>query len=108
MDQLLIEWQNVEALLKYAISAFIALSSAYGYLKAKGIKFASVEKVLEYREIKDSFVFIQKYISIAEITAIIKYISKESENAGKLTPEIKEKAFEMFVDALKSKESGHP
>lgn len=108
MEQLILEWQNVELLLKYISTFVLGILAFFGYLKQAGIKLASVEKVLEYRQIKDNFGFISKYISISEVVAIAEFLSKESEKAGKITPEIKEKAFDMFVEALKTKESGHP
>lgn len=114
MEQLIIEWQNLEVLMSYIVSFVLGIIAFFGYLKKAGIKLASVEKVLEYRQIKDSVGFIQKYISIAEIITIVKYVSEESEKineiTGKpkgLTGEIKEKAFEMFIDAMKTKEPGN-
>lgn len=106
MDQLIIQWNNVEALLRYGISFALGVFAFFGYLKQSGIKLASMEKVLEYRQIKEYVGFIQKYMSVAEVVAIVEYISKESGKAGKLTPEIKETAFEMFINAIKTEEPG--
>lgn len=64
MDQLMLEWQNVEIFLKYVTSFALGMIAFFGYLKQAGIKFATVEKALEYKELKNNFRILQKYLSI--------------------------------------------
>lgn len=115
MEQLIVEWQNIETILKYAISFVLGILAYFGYLKQAGIKLATVQKSLEYAELKNNFETLQKYISVSEIIAIVQYISTESEKideeTGKpkgVTKEIRGKAFGMFLEALKTEEPGHP
>ena len=107
MEAFVLEYNNAVALLKYAVIAFGSLTAAYGYLKAKGIKFATIEKVLEYRELQVLVSEIRCRISIKELLAILDYagglVKKRSEGKSVTVADL-EGLGKMVMDAMSTEE----
>jgi hypothetical protein len=104
MEQFVIEWQNVEALIKYSISFALGIFAFFGYLKQAGIKLAPFEKVNEYRELKELRDLLTKNISKEEFTQIVKFVIKVKKENKPVTMAVVSEAGKMLFDAITTEE----
>lgn len=104
METLIIEYNNLVALAKYAVIAFGSLSAAYGYLKARGVKFATFEKVAEYRELKEVAGILSKNISHNEFMAIVNVVLEKKQKKDSITVEDVAEVGKMLFDAVTTEE----
>jgi len=106
MEMLVIEYNNLVELLKIAITAFGSISACYVYLKSKGVKFASLDKVLEYRNLQNLMNALGKYVSPTEAINIFAFAASElAKNGGKLPDESEKQLIKMIKEAVSTPET---
>lgn len=99
MDTLLIEY------MKYGASAFLSLSTVFGYLKAKGVKFATLDKVAEYRQLKEVVKVLTNNISQEEFLAIIKVVMEKKQKKDSITVDDVAEVGKMLFQAVTTEEN---
>jgi isopropylmalate/homocitrate/citramalate synthase len=104
MEQLVLEWQNVELLLKYGSSFVLGILAFFGYLKKAGIKLAPMEKAIEYRELKELRDLITKNISKEEFLQIVRFVIQVKKENKPITVEVVSEAGKMLFDAITTEE----
>jgi hypothetical protein len=100
MEQLVIQWQNVEALIKYGVSFALGIFALFGYLKQAGIKLAPFEKAMEYKELKE----LTKNISKEEFLQIVKFVIQIKKDNKPVTMAVVSEAGKMLFDAITTEE----
>jgi hypothetical protein len=104
MEQLVVEWQNVELLLQYAVSFILGILALFGYLKKAGIRLASLDKVMEYQELKEMCELITKNISKDEFIQIVKFVIQVKKQNKPITMAVVSEAGKMLFDAISTEE----
>jgi len=106
---LVIDYQNTGELLKILISFSIGLfsfaSGLYAYLKKKGIKLASFDKVIEYRQLKDIVYALTENISKDEFLNIVNFVVEIKKDNKPITKAVVEQAGIMLFDAITTEEN---
>ena len=108
MEQLVIDYQNLEELFKLFVSFAIGfISFACGlqaYIKKKGIKLATFDKVEEYRELKEVAVVLSNNISKEEFLEIVSAVVEMKKSKKTITVEDVAMIGNMLVDAVTTEE----
>lgn len=108
MEQLVIDYQNLEELFELFVSFAIGfISFACGlqaYIKKKGIKLATFDKVEEYRELKEVAGILSNNISKKEFLTIVSTVVEMKKSKKTITVEDVAMIGNMLVDAVTTEE----
>ena len=108
MEQLVIDYQNLEELFKLFVSFAIGLISFAGglkvYFQKRGIKLATFDKVEEYRDLKEVAVVLSNNISKEEFLEIVSAVVEMKKSKKTITVEDVAMIGNMLVDAVTTEE----
>lgn len=104
MEQLVIDYQNLEELFKLFVSFAIGLISFAGglkvYFQKRGIMLATFDKVEEYRELKEVAGILSNNISKKEFLTIVSTVVEMKEKKDSITVEDVATVGKMLFEAV--------